>query len=206
MIIIPGIYNAQTQIPGGNVQGQTITIGAILKVTERDRRPYPSDSGTPSEIWIDNTAAIGYVCKEVGPNGTVWDRLDVLGDYIAFGDSNPGVNADILWGYRPGSLRYARNTQTLWICTDNAQGAATWTQIGAGGGSGTVQQVDTGTGLAGGPFTVTGTVALNSKLAPADSLAGNANKVLAVNSTETAVEYVTVSTGDFISPFLLMGG
>jgi hypothetical protein len=133
MIIIPGIYNAQTHIPGGSVQGQTISVGAILKVTERDRRPYPTDPGIPSEIWIDNSSAVGYICKEVGPNGTVWDRLDVLGDYIAFGDSNPGSNADITWGYRPGSLRYARNTQTLWICTDNAQGAAAWTQLGSGG-------------------------------------------------------------------------
>jgi hypothetical protein len=133
MIIIPGIYNAQTHIPGGNVQGQVITVGAILKVTERDRRPYPSDPGTPSEIWIDNTAAIGYVCKEVGPNGTVWDRLDVLGDYIAFGDNDPGVNADITWGYRPGSLRYARNSEILWICKDSTQGAAVWNVLSSGG-------------------------------------------------------------------------
>ena len=133
MIIIPGIYNAQTHIPGGNVQGQVITVGAILKVTERDRRPYPSDPGTPSEIWIDNTAAIGYVCKEVGPNGTVWDRLDVLGDYVAFGDNDPGVNADITWGYRPGSLRYARNSEILWICKDSTQGAAVWNVLSSGG-------------------------------------------------------------------------
>jgi hypothetical protein len=146
MIIIPGIYNAQTHIPGGSVQGQVVTVGAILKVTERDRRPYPSDPGTPSEIWIDNTAAIGYVCKEVGPNGTVWDRLDVLGDYIAFGDSNPGPNADILWGYRPGSLRYARNTQTLWICDNNTQGAAIWSILGGGGG-GAVDSVNGYTGV-----------------------------------------------------------
>ena len=73
-------------------------------------------------------------------------------------------------------------------------------------GTGTVQQVNTGTGLTGGPFTVTGTVSLNSKLAPADSLAGNALKFLRVNAGATAVEYATVSTGDSISPFLLMGG
>jgi hypothetical protein len=133
MIIIPGIYNAQTHIPGGNVQGQVITVGAILKVTERDRRPYPSDPGVPSEIWIDNTGAIGYVCKEIGPNGTVWDRLDVLGDYIAFGDNDPGVNADITWGYRPGSLRYARNSEILWVCKDNTQGAAVWNVLSSGG-------------------------------------------------------------------------
>lgn len=194
MIIIPGVYNAQTHVPGGSVQGQTITVGAILKVTEKDRRPYPTDVGTPSEIWIDNTAAVGYVCKEVGPNGTVWDRLDVLGDYIAFGDSNPGVNADILWGFRPGSLRYARNTQTLWICTDNAQGAAVWSQVGSGG-SGTVSQVDTGTGLSGGPITNTGTISLNSQLAPAATLTGNAGNFLRVNALETAVEYVAVPGG-----------
>jgi hypothetical protein len=205
MIIIPGIYNAQTHIPGGNVQGQTITIGAILKVTERDRDPLPSDYGTPNELWINNNSAIGFLCKESIPGKTVWDRIDLMGDYIAFGDNDPTVNTDIRQGFRAGSLRYARSTQILWICNDNTQGAAVWSQVGSGG-SGTVQQVDTSTGLTGGPFTVTGTVALNSKLAPADSLAGNANKVLAVNSTETAVEYVTVSTGDSISPFLLMGG
>jgi hypothetical protein len=132
IIVIPGAYNAQTFVPGGNVQGQTITVGAILKVTERDRRPYPSDPGVPSEIWIDNTAAIGYICKENGPTGTVWDRLDLLGDYIAFGDNDPGPNADITWGFRPGSLRYARNTQTLWICDNNTQGAAIWSVLGAG--------------------------------------------------------------------------
>jgi hypothetical protein len=73
-------------------------------------------------------------------------------------------------------------------------------------GTGTVTNVGTGTGLTGGPFTVTGTVSLNSKLAPADSLTGNALKYLRVNAGETAVEYATVSTGDSISPFLLMGG
>ena len=73
-------------------------------------------------------------------------------------------------------------------------------------GTGTVSSVGTGTGLTGGTITTTGTIQLNSKLAPADSIAGNAGKFLAVNSTETAVEYVTAPTGDSVSPFLLMGG
>jgi hypothetical protein len=63
-------------------------------------------------------------------------------------------------------------------------------------GTGTVQQVDTGTGLTGGPITVTGTVSLNSKLAPADSLAGNALKFLRVNAGATAVEYATVTSSN----------
>jgi hypothetical protein len=60
-------------------------------------------------------------------------------------------------------------------------------------GTGTVQQVNTGTGLTGGPITTTGTISLNSKLAPADSLTGNALKVLRVNAGETAVEYATAT-------------
>lgn len=59
------------------------------------------------------------------------------------------------------------------------------------GGSGTVTSVGTGTGLTGGPITTTGTVSLNSKLAPDDTLTGNALKYLRVNAGETAVEYAT---------------
>ena len=134
-IIIPGAFNAQTGVPGGSQQGQIVTVGSILKVTERDRRPYPTDVGTPSEIWIDNTAGIGYICKEFDTgHGTVWDRLDLLGDFVTFGDSDPGVNIDIKLGYRPGSLRYARNSEILWICKDNTQGAAVWDVLSSGGG------------------------------------------------------------------------
>jgi hypothetical protein len=58
-------------------------------------------------------------------------------------------------------------------------------------GTGTVTNVATGTGLTGGPITNTGTISLNTKLAPADSLAGNALKFLRVNAGATAVEYAT---------------
>ncbi len=62
-------------------------------------------------------------------------------------------------------------------------------------GSGTVTSVATGTGLTGGTITGTGTIALDSKLSPADSLTGNSLKFLRVNAGETAVEYATVSGG-----------
>jgi hypothetical protein len=79
-------------------------------------------------------------------------------------------------------------------------------------GTGTVNSISPGIGLAvstdPNPITISGSISLNSKLAPADNLTGNAGKLLAVNSTETAVEYVTAptGTGDSVSPFLLMGG
>lgn len=70
-IIIPGAFNATTQIAGGSQQGQIVTVGSFLKVREKDRKPFPSDLGTPSEIWIDNTAGVGYVCKETNGIKTV---------------------------------------------------------------------------------------------------------------------------------------
>ena len=57
-----------------------------------------------------------------------------------------------------------------------------------------VTSVATGTGLTGGSITTTGTISLNTKLAPADSLTGNAGKFLRVNAGETAVEYATTSS------------
>jgi len=62
-----------------------------------------------------------------------------------------------------------------------------------GAGSGTVTQVSTGTGLTGGPITITGTVALTTALAPIATLTGNSLKLLRVNVGETAVEYFTAS-------------
>ena len=45
--------------------------------------------------------------------------------------------------------------------------ATGWAPGGGGGGSGTVTQIDTGTGLTGGPITTTGTVALaNTAVSP----------------------------------------
>lgn len=63
-----------------------------------------------------------------------------------------------------------------------------------GGGSGTVTEVDTGTGLTGGPITTTGTISLDSKLAPLDTL-GSAGQSIRVNAGTTALEYYTPSTG-----------
>lgn len=60
---------------------------------------------------------------------------------------------------------------------------------------GTVTSVATGTGLTGGTITASGTVELNTKLAPLDTLTGNSLKVPRVNVGETAVEYFTPTYG-----------
>lgn len=61
--------------------------------------------------------------------------------------------------------------------------------------SGTVTSVATGTGLTGGTITSAGTIALNTKLSPLDSLTGNALKLVRVNTGETALEYFTAPYG-----------
>ncbi len=60
---------------------------------------------------------------------------------------------------------------------------------------GTVISVGTGTGLTGGTITSSGSISLDSKLSPLDSLTGNSLKLVRVNSGETAVEYFTPTYG-----------
>jgi hypothetical protein len=67
-----------------------------------------------------------------------------------------------------------------------------------GGGTGTVTEVDTGTGLTGGPITTTGTISLDSKLAPLDTL-GTAGQIPRVNAGATALEYFTPASGGSVT-------
>src|SRR3989304_8326926 len=46
----------------------------------------------------------------------------------------PGTGDDITFGYKEGSFWYNTATNTLYYCTSNAKGAATWTSVAAGGG------------------------------------------------------------------------
>ena len=64
----------------------------------------------------------------------------------------------------------------------------------SGAGSGTVTQVNSGTGLTGGPVTTTGTLSLETALQPMATLTGNSLKVLRVNAGGTAVEYAAVGS------------
>jgi hypothetical protein len=116
---------------------------------------------------------------------------------------------------------YGRITAISQVLASGGGGSASWGSIGAGTGVGSqtdlvtylnanyypltgnpsgfltsaVTSVGTGTGLTGGTITSTGTIQLNSKLAPADSLTGNSLKFLRVNLGETAVEYADVASG-----------
>jgi hypothetical protein len=126
--------------------------------------------------------------------------------YVQITDS---LDNSVFGIYQLGNMTYTSSIQDYWTIgltyisgsVNLFSGGSTitfsWVLFGADGtgGTGTVTSVDTSTGLTGGPITTTGTIQLNTRLAPADNLAGNAGKFLRVNSGETAVEYVTAPTG-----------
>lgn len=84
-------------------------------------------------------------------------------------------------------------TLTLPFKVDPATGKLQTSGTG-GGGTGTVTQVNTGTGLTGGAITTTGTISLDSKLAPLDTL-GTPGQGIRVNGAGTALEYFTLGGG-----------
>ena len=91
---------------------------------------------------------------------------------------------------------YGTATQVPQITVDSKGRVTGVTNVAITAGTGTVTSITAGTGLeatASNPILVSGTIQLNSKLAPADSIAGNAGKFLRVNAGATAVEYATVT-------------
>lgn len=62
-----------------------------------------------------------------------------------------------------------------------------------GAGMGTVTEIDTGTGLTGGPITTVGTISLATNIAPIATL-GSALQSIRVNAGATALEYYTPSS------------
>jgi hypothetical protein len=164
---------------------------------------------TSGSVAIDTTK-VPYLAAGFSTGLLKWDGSAWVFDTSTYLTTISGLNISLLTndsGYiTSASLTgYVPTTRTLTINGVGYDLSAdrSWT-ISAG--TGTVTSVATGTGLTGGTITGAGTIQLNTKLAPADNLTGNAGKFLRVNSGESAVEYATVTSGESISPFLLMGG
>lgn len=158
-----------------------------------------------SELYsfITNQFASGFVptSRTITINGVTYDltqnRSWTVAGAAAWGSISGVITnqldliAYLLANYQPiGNYVPTSRTITINGVTYDLSANRSWT-ISTGG---TVTSVGTGTGLAGGPITGAGTISLNSKLAPADSLTGNALKFLRVNAGETAVEYASVSS------------
>ena len=152
---------------------------------------------TSGSVAIDTTK-VPYLAAGFSTGLLKWDGSAWVFDTSTYLTTISGLNISLLTndsGYiTSASLTgYVPTTRTLTINGVGYDLSAdrSWT-ISAG--TGTVTSVATGTGLTGGTITGAGTIQLNSKLAPADSLTGNALKYLRVNAGETAVEYATASS------------
>jgi len=113
-------------------------------------------------------------------------NLDVTASDLSASLTTTGVTANT----------YGTATQVPQITVDSKGRITGVTLVNITAGTGSVTSVTAGTGLtatASNPITVSGTIQLNSKLSPADSIAGNAGKFLRVNAGATAVEYATVT-------------
>lgn len=70
--------------------------------------------------------------------------------YLPFNKLNataaPGVTDDDAAGYVAGSIWADRTNDKIYLCTDNATGAATWVEVAAGGGSYTDEEAQDAVG------------------------------------------------------------
>ena len=157
----------------------TARLALTLTINEKGLPVYDS---TALALYIWNGTAW---TSAAGGSGTVTSVSAGTGmSFTAITSSGP-VSIDttkvpyFASGFSTGFLKY---NGSAWVFDNSTYLTSAVTSVG------------TGTGLTGGSITTTGTISLNTKLAPADSLTGNAGKFLRVNAGETAVEYATASS------------
>ncbi len=163
--------------------GKTLTVGNTLTFIGVDGSTI--DFGTGGEfayIDVSNAWADG-VKQTFNPNDTS------AGINVGQNASDPSspANGDIYYSTALSALRGYIN--------------GAWVTVSDAPGTGTVTEVDTGTGLTGGPITTSGTVELATDIAPIATL-GTAAQQIRVNAGATALEYFTATSGsgDVVGP------
>ncbi|RMH16936.1 MAG: hypothetical protein D6698_08995, partial [Gammaproteobacteria bacterium] len=75
-------------------------------------------------IWIDSTAGHVYICRDLSTAVAQWERIDNIPASVTTAD--PTSTDDSSAGYEIGSVWVNTTTQKVFICVDDAVGAAVW--------------------------------------------------------------------------------
>jgi hypothetical protein len=175
-----------------DLDSNELKSGRIYNLTDTERNVLSSSLTTTDKGYIvyDTTALSLYVWNgtgwttTAGGSGTVASVSAGTGMSFTTITSSGSVSIDtskvpyLSGGFNTGFLKW---NGSAWVFDNSTYLTSAVTSVG------------TGTGLTGGTITSTGSISLNSKLAPADNLTGNALKYLRVNAGETAVEYAITS-------------
>jgi hypothetical protein len=176
--VTSGIYGSATLIPILRVD----QWGRITGVTTT------TFSASGIALEVNGTPNLSQTILNLIDSATI-QVVDLGGGDIEF--NYIGTGGPATWGSITGTI--ASQTDLITYLTTNYYPL---TGNPSGFLTSAVTSVGTGTGLTGGTITGTGTIQLNTKLAPADSLTGNAGKFLRVNAGATAVEYANVTSSN----------
>ena len=113
------------------------------------------DINANDDILTDNSSQIK--AGALGINGALRGYSNAVFDgIVGIGTTTPAAKLDLI-----GKIKITDGTQGVGkVLTSDANGLASWKTIS--GGTGTVTQVSTGTGLTGGPITTTGTISADT--------------------------------------------
>lgn len=78
-------------------------------------------------LWLYNDRT-AYYCNSGAQGAASWSLVAAKCNLLA-GNVVPTVNDDASDGYSVGSIWYAFNFETVWICSDASAGAAVWEQV-----------------------------------------------------------------------------
>lgn len=182
----------------------TSTTGADISLPEQ------SLIGWHQISWIVTGSPAACTLKlEQSANGSVW--TDLIANQTCTSNGSSAISAQILNAYVRLNVTAFSGGTTPTI-TATYEGWAFNPNSGGGGGSGTVTEVDSGTGLSGGPITTTGTLNIATTGVGAGSctncnltynaqgqltVAANGSSGGAVSSVFTRTGAVVATSGDY---------
>ena len=220
-INLPGSPTTTTQSQADNSTKIATTAYvdlAVLGQNYKEAAKYSTTAALPTVVYANGSSGVGATLTGVAlaaisvdsASPSVADRILVKNQVSTFQNgiytvtqTGSGIAVFILTRVTDANQTGEFKTgDSIFVTSGTTLSSTTWAYTGADSPTiGTdpityVQVAGQGSFTGGTGITITGTsIALDSKLSPADSLTGNSLKVLRVNAGETAVEYATPSGG-----------